>query len=256
MFDSIGWGEIFVVILAGLIIIGPERLPGVIMDVRAAIFAARRAINDAKNELYGEEFDELRKPMSTVTEYAAMGPKRAIAKVLFDEDGDYLDQFDPRRMMDGDPSVSNHNRPAEPAAAGAATAGAASVAATPDHAARPSHGAQPDHAAQPAHGTQPAYTGDAEHPQQSHQTSQPQPQPQPQPSQPVQPSALGQQADADASTATVQASSSAPGTDQDPNAIPRPPRRRRRQPGINPAHWQNDSSAQSSGGGFSWADIT
>ena len=89
MFDTIGWGEIFVVILAGLIIIGPERLPGVIMDVRAAIFAARRAINNAKEELYGEEFDEFRKPMSTVTEYAAMGPKRAIAKVLFDEDGDY-----------------------------------------------------------------------------------------------------------------------------------------------------------------------
>ena len=111
MFDTIGWGEIFVVVLAGLIIIGPERLPGVIMDVRAAIFAARRAINDAKNELYGEEFDEFRKPMSTVTEYAAMGPKRAIAKVLFDEDGDYLDQFDPRKMMDGDPSVGSSAAP-------------------------------------------------------------------------------------------------------------------------------------------------
>lgn len=115
MFDSIGWGEIFVVILAGLIIIGPERLPGVIMDVRAAIFAARRAIDNAKEELYGDEFDELRKPMSTVTEYAAMGPKRAIAKVLFDEDSSYLDQFDPRQMMDGDPAVG---RRADSAAAG------------------------------------------------------------------------------------------------------------------------------------------
>lgn len=115
MFDSIGWGEIFVVILAGLIIIGPERLPGVIMDVRAAIFAARRAIDNAKEELYGDEFDEFRKPMSTVTEYAAMGPKRAIAKVLFDEDSSYLDQFDPRQMMDGDPAVG---RRAGSAAAG------------------------------------------------------------------------------------------------------------------------------------------
>lgn len=115
MFDSIGWGEIFVVILAGLIIIGPERLPGVIMDIRAAIFAARRAIDNAKEELYGDEFDEFRKPMSTVTEYAAMGPKRAIAKVLFDEDSSYLDQFDPRQMMDGDPAVG---RRAGSAAAG------------------------------------------------------------------------------------------------------------------------------------------
>ena len=35
-----------------------------------------------------------------------MGPKRAIAKMLFDEDGDYLDQFDPRKMMDEDPAES------------------------------------------------------------------------------------------------------------------------------------------------------
>lgn len=108
MFDSIGWLEIFVVILVGLIVIGPERLPGVIEDVRAAIFAARRAINEAKAELNGEfeELEEFRKPMNTVTEYAAMGPKRAIAKVLFDEEGDYLDQFDPRTVMDGDPKLA------------------------------------------------------------------------------------------------------------------------------------------------------
>lgn len=132
MFDTIGWGEIFVVILAGLIIIGPERLPGVIMDVRAAIFAARRAINSAKEELYGEEFDEFRKPMSTVTEYAAMGPKRAIAKVLFDEDGNYLDQFDPRRMMDGDPAVGRNSSAAAAASgASAASEGGASASASP-----------------------------------------------------------------------------------------------------------------------------
>lgn len=103
MFDSIGWAEIFFIIIIGLIVIGPEKLPGVIQDVRAAIFAARRAINNAKEELnsdFGEDFDEFRKPINTVSEYAAMGPKRAIAKALFDEEEDYLDQFDPRAMMD------------------------------------------------------------------------------------------------------------------------------------------------------------
>ncbi|MHA2788665.1 Sec-independent protein translocase protein TatB [Corynebacterium sp. S7] len=109
MFDSIGWGEIFFIIIIGIIVIGPEKLPGVIQDVRAAIFAARRAINNAKEELngdFGEDFDEFRKPINTVSEYAAMGPKRAIAKVLFDEEGDYLDQFDPTKMMEGDPATA------------------------------------------------------------------------------------------------------------------------------------------------------
>ena len=63
---NIGWGEVFVVILVGLIVVGPERLPGVIQDVRAAVFAARKAIANAKQELNGEfdGLDEFRKPMS------------------------------------------------------------------------------------------------------------------------------------------------------------------------------------------------
>ena len=159
MFDTIGWGEIFVVILAGLIIIGPERLPGVIMDVRAAIFAARRAINNAKEELYGEEFDEFRKPMSTVTEYAAMGPKRAIAKMLFDEDGNYLDQFDPRRMMDGDPAVGhNSSGPGATSASGSASgvASGTSAASTQQQGPQPAAQQPSQHSPQPSPQSSPA----------------------------------------------------------------------------------------------------
>ncbi|SER77056.1 Sec-independent protein translocase TatB [Corynebacterium cystitidis] len=106
MFDSIGWMEIFFIIIIGFVIIGPEKLPGVIEDIKAAIYAARKAINNAKAELnddFGEDFEELRKPLNTVSQYAAMGPKRAVAKVLFDENEDYLDQFDPKKMMEDDP---------------------------------------------------------------------------------------------------------------------------------------------------------
>lgn len=225
MFDSIGWGEIFVVILAGLIIIGPERLPGVIMDVRAALFAARRAINEAKDELYGEEFDELRKPMSTVTEYAAMGPKRAIAKVLFDEDGDYLDQFDPRRMMDGDPVVGNRNRPAEAAGAAKVAAGGAGNVA--------------GQAAQSRVASETAPFRQTENPAESAQVRM--------------------------SEQTASTAPSGPSSPTSPNsgtsgvgedAVPRPSRRRRRQPGIQPAPSQSTPTDRSSGGGFSWADVT
>lgn len=88
MFSSIGWGEIFFILIIGLIVIGPERLPAVVEDVRAAIYAAKKAINNAKAELNGElgEFEEFKKPIDTVSRYAAMGPKRAMAKVLFEDD--------------------------------------------------------------------------------------------------------------------------------------------------------------------------
>ena len=102
MFDSVGWSEIFFILIMGLIVIGPERLPGVIQDVRAAIFAARKAINNAKKELNGE-FDDLsadlaefQKPISQITSIRAMGPKAALGKVLFDDDPEVMDMLDPK----------------------------------------------------------------------------------------------------------------------------------------------------------------
>lgn len=104
MFSSFGWGEFFFILVLGLIIVGPERLPGVIEDVRAAVYAARKGIANAKRELNGEmgEFEEFRKPMSTVSKYASMGPARAMSSLLFDGDEEYLQSFDPRRVLEDD----------------------------------------------------------------------------------------------------------------------------------------------------------
>ena len=94
MFDSVGWSEIFFILIIGLIVIGPERLPGVIQDVRAAIFAARKAINNAKKELNGE-FDDLGADLAEFQK-RAMGPKAALGKVLFDDDPEVMDMLDPK----------------------------------------------------------------------------------------------------------------------------------------------------------------
>lgn len=105
MFQNIGWGEIFLIVVVGLIIIGPERLPGLITDVRAALFAARKAINNAKKEMDGEfgaEFDEIRKPIAEVAKWRSMGPKAALTHALFDDDEKFLDSFDPKKIMSED----------------------------------------------------------------------------------------------------------------------------------------------------------
>ena len=109
MFSNIGWGEIFFILIIGLIVIGPERLPAVVEDVRAAIYAAKKAINNAKAELNGEleGFEEFKKPIDTVSQYAAMGPRRAMAKVLFEDEA-----VDPREAKP-EPTRSGP-RPAQP----------------------------------------------------------------------------------------------------------------------------------------------
>ena len=103
MFSNIGWGEIFFILIIGLIVIGPERLPSVVEDVRAAIYAAKKAINNAKAELNGElgEFEEFKKPINTVSQYAAMGPRRAMAKVLFEDEAVDPRQADPEPTRSG-----------------------------------------------------------------------------------------------------------------------------------------------------------
>ena len=117
MFSSIGWPEIFVIVVLGIIVIGPERMPEVIKDVRAAIYAARKAINNAKAELNGElgglgsEFDDLRVPLSQAAQWTRLGPRGVITKALFDGDDSAWDDFNPKKMAE---DIKSSTAPVEP----------------------------------------------------------------------------------------------------------------------------------------------
>lgn len=113
MFSNVGWGEVLLLFVVGLVVIGPERLPRVIGDLRAALVAARTAINNAKQSLdqdFGSEFDEIRKPLSQVAQYTQMGPKAALSKALFDGDNSALDDFDPKKIMAEDTAGAAQRR--------------------------------------------------------------------------------------------------------------------------------------------------
>ena len=88
MFSDVGWGEIFLLFVVGLVVIGPERLPRVVRDVKAALTAARTAIDNAKQGLgdeLGADFEEISKPLT---------------KTLLDGDGSFLDALDPKKIME------------------------------------------------------------------------------------------------------------------------------------------------------------
>ena len=120
MFSNVGWGEILVLFILGLILIGPERLPKVIEDVRALLLAARTAINDARDNLsdeFGEDFDDLRKPLQELNDLRRLNPKTAITRTLFDGDDTYLD------MLSGKPAAGGGGTGAAGAAGAAGPAG-------------------------------------------------------------------------------------------------------------------------------------
>lgn len=120
MFSNVGWGEILVIFILGLILVGPERLPKVIQDLRALLLAARNAISEARENLsdeFGEDFDDLRKPLQDLGELRRLNPKTAITRTLFDGDDTYLDMLTGGPAAGGNPGGNpNPNAPQAPQA--------------------------------------------------------------------------------------------------------------------------------------------
>lgn len=89
MFGNIGWGEMVVLLVAALVILGPERLPGAVrwttQTLRQVRDYASGATQQLKDEM-GPEFDELRKPLSELNQLRGMTPRSAITKHLLDGD--------------------------------------------------------------------------------------------------------------------------------------------------------------------------
>ncbi len=82
MFGDVGWGEILVIVLIGLFIFGPERLPKAAADLAKQLRALRRMASDATKDLRGEfgpEFDELRGLRD-------LHPRRFVGSLLTDDD--------------------------------------------------------------------------------------------------------------------------------------------------------------------------
>ncbi|MFD2422019.1 Sec-independent protein translocase protein TatB [Amycolatopsis pigmentata] len=93
MFDSVGWGEILVLIVAGLFILGPERLPQAASWLGQSVRKMREFANGARDQLrdeMGPEFDDLRKPLEDLREIRNFDPRRAVTRHLFDGDPDPL----------------------------------------------------------------------------------------------------------------------------------------------------------------------
>ena len=93
MFANVGWGEMLLLVVAGLVILGPERLPGAIRWTSGAVRQARDYLSGATSQLrqdLGPEFDDLREPLSELQKLRGMTPRAALTKHLLDGDDSFL----------------------------------------------------------------------------------------------------------------------------------------------------------------------
>jgi len=114
MFANIGWGEMLLLVVVGLVVLGPERLPGAISWASGAIRQTRDYLSGATKELreeLGPEFADLREPLSELQKLRGMTPRAAITKHLLEGDDSFLTgDFDR-------PPVKPQSAPAPPQAA-------------------------------------------------------------------------------------------------------------------------------------------
>lgn len=93
MFANVGWGEMLVLVVIGLVVLGPERLPGAIRWTSSTLRQARDYVSGATSQLredLGPEFDDLRQPLSELNKLRGMTPRAAITKHLLDGDDSLL----------------------------------------------------------------------------------------------------------------------------------------------------------------------
>ncbi|GFG54650.1 twin-arginine translocase subunit TatB [Mycolicibacterium agri] len=113
MFSNVGWGEMLVLVVAGLVILGPERLPGAIRWTAGALRQARDYISGATSQLredLGPEFDDLREPLSELQKLRGMTPRAALTKHLLDgDDSIFTGKFDDNgsSSANGTPAVTD-----------------------------------------------------------------------------------------------------------------------------------------------------
>ena len=95
MFENLSLGHILVLLVAGLFILGPERLPEaaawLARTIRQVKDFAAGASDQLRSEL-GPEFDELRKPLEELREplmqlreLRTYDPRRAVTRALFED---------------------------------------------------------------------------------------------------------------------------------------------------------------------------
>jgi sec-independent protein translocase protein TatB len=95
---NIGWGEFLILLVGGLFILGPERLPSAAAWLGRTVRQVREYATGAREQLrseLGPEFDELRQPLEELRGLRGFGPRgfgasgftpgSAISRHLFDD---------------------------------------------------------------------------------------------------------------------------------------------------------------------------
>ncbi len=116
MFGNLSWEHILVLVVVGLVVLGPERLPGAIRWTSNALRQARDYLSGVTSQLredMGPEFDDLRGHLSELQKLRGMTPRAALTKHLLDgDDSIFTGNFD--KPVNGAPNGASSTPASQP----------------------------------------------------------------------------------------------------------------------------------------------
>jgi sec-independent protein translocase protein TatB len=111
MFGNLSWEHILVLVVVGLVILGPERLPGAIRWTSTSLRQARDYLSGVTSQLredIGPEFDDLRGPLRELQKLRGMTPRAALTRHLLDGDDSFLTGNFDRPPANGTPNAAQN----------------------------------------------------------------------------------------------------------------------------------------------------
>ena len=109
VFSSLGWGEVAVLLVLGLFVFGPERLPTMAAEAGKGLRQLRQYVKgmtaDLKTEL-GPELGDV--------DLASLNPRAFVQKHLFSDDDDVKPAAERPVLRSGAPLVSGEPAPWDP----------------------------------------------------------------------------------------------------------------------------------------------
>ena len=119
MFGNLGWEHLLVLMVVGLLVLGPERLPAAIRWSADTLRWLRRHLDTTTSDLreqFGPEIAELREPLTQLQRLRAMNPQLTLTRYLLDGEEQAVPNRAGSSQASSDPALppSVHHLPNDP----------------------------------------------------------------------------------------------------------------------------------------------
>ena len=98
MFANVGMAEVLVIVIVGLVVLGPERLPEAARWLASTIRQVKEFAGKAQQQLkddFGTDLEEFREPLQQINQLRGVSPRALVTKHLLDgDDSLFTNPFD------------------------------------------------------------------------------------------------------------------------------------------------------------------